>query len=1027
MQLRSARNAFIGFVIAVALVVVGNQGAQAETGALVSDPSCTTTDLARNDDSSSAQVSLPFALNFYGTTYSSLWVNNNGNVTFNGALATFTPFGLRATSTPIIAPFFADVDTRGVGSDLVRYGYGQTTYEGRPAFCVNWSNVGYYASHADKLNTFQLLLVSRADQGVGAFDIIFNYDKVQWETGDASGGSNGMGGVPARAGFSSGSPTNTDQSTELPGSGTSGSFLDNSSNGLIHGHLGSNIDGRYIFPVRSSGVIADTYVAMGDSYQSGEGAYDYATGTDVNGVNQCHRSANAYPNNLVNSGAVRLQLNFVACSGATLSDMVTDDDHNGTPENEVAQIKALSASTRLVTVGVVGNDLNFGGTVHDCIISSITNSLSSCQRDLGADVDAKIKSLETGPIKKDLRELYRLIRAKAPYARVVVVSYPEFFPAGGSQALNCGWIARTSDQIWMNSQIKRADTAIGKIASSVGLEYANMDSVFAGHEQCADREAMNGVVPNLISPAVESYHPNAYGHQLMATRVQSVLNTAVTPTFNILPQQTVIKKFTVVGKTLSVAVAWPGSDVVSTLISPSGVQYTRDVPNGSDHFVGATSEGYVIDDPESGEWTLSSYGADVAPTGEPVTVTVTDEAPLNQLPTAAFTVSSLNGQYAFSAAGSSDSDGTVATYLWDFGDGTTAEGAQVTHSYSAGTYLPTLVITDNDGGQGFVTGNELTVTPGPGTPLLRTQGSLTLTNTFTGTSGDVEVGGNFECNTSAHVVGDVRVLGNVHLTDRCMIDGSVTAGGTITINGTPTVNGSVEAHGDITIEPSARISGNARTAGGVTRVGGGAASQLKLDGAVLGVISEHATVEAPTVRPIDPVQAPAQTTTWSNFLRAAATTNNAPSWATPFSTSPGCAVAAWPSSMNGATITVAGGWVDARASATSCPKVSFQGMTIALDGDLTIQADAFETLNGFHVTSADGAPHKFTVVTDGSADCQSGKDISFSSNSTADSTINVTLRSAGRTIIHGTSNLTGAVDAGCFSADGVVTLTGSTP
>ncbi|TFD72878.1 nidogen-like domain-containing protein [Cryobacterium gelidum] len=123
---------------------------------------------------------------------------HNGNVTFDGPLSTFTPFGLIAASTPIIAPSFADVDTRGGESDLVRYGYGETVFDGHNAFCVNWVNVGYYSGGTDKLNSFQLLLVDRSDKGAGAFDIVFNYDKIQWEVGSgkwevesASGGSAG--------------------------------------------------------------------------------------------------------------------------------------------------------------------------------------------------------------------------------------------------------------------------------------------------------------------------------------------------------------------------------------------------------------------------------------------------------------------------------------------------------------------------------------------------------------------------------------------------------------------------------------------------------------------------------------------------------------------------------------------------------------------------------------------------------------------------------------------------------------------
>ena len=96
-------------------------------------------------------MAVGFDLNFYGATQSSLYVNNNGNVTFNGPMWTYTPFGLTtATGSPIIAPYFADVDTRGMGSDVVRYGTG--TVDGRNAFGVNWVNVGYYSQHTDKLN-----------------------------------------------------------------------------------------------------------------------------------------------------------------------------------------------------------------------------------------------------------------------------------------------------------------------------------------------------------------------------------------------------------------------------------------------------------------------------------------------------------------------------------------------------------------------------------------------------------------------------------------------------------------------------------------------------------------------------------------------------------------------------------------------------------------------------------------------------------------------------------------------------------
>jgi hypothetical protein len=177
-------------------------------------------------------------------------VNNNGNITFDRALSTFTPFGLLSTSTPIIAPYFGDVDTRSAGSDTVHYGrsFGATVIGGRPAFCVDWLNVGYFSSHADKLNSFQLVIVDRSDVSAGDFDIYFNYDKVQWETGDASGGSGGLGGSPARVGYSNGVST----AFELPGSGVHNAFLDsNTATGLIWNSRNSVQLGRYVFNVRN--------------------------------------------------------------------------------------------------------------------------------------------------------------------------------------------------------------------------------------------------------------------------------------------------------------------------------------------------------------------------------------------------------------------------------------------------------------------------------------------------------------------------------------------------------------------------------------------------------------------------------------------------------------------------------------------------------------------------------------------------------------------------------------------------------
>ncbi|MFK8024909.1 MAG: PKD domain-containing protein, partial [Ilumatobacter sp.] len=67
-------------------------------------------------------------------------------------------------------------------------------------------------------------------------------------------------------------------------------------------------------------------------------------------------------------------------------------------------------------------------------------------------------------------------------------------------------------------------------------------------------------------------------------------------------------------------------------------------------------------------------------------------------PTAAISTSCDMLTCDLSGAGSSDPDGTVVSWDWDLGDGTTASGENISHTYAAeGTYTVSLTVTDDDG------------------------------------------------------------------------------------------------------------------------------------------------------------------------------------------------------------------------------------------------------------------------------------------------------------------------------------------
>jgi hypothetical protein len=201
------------------------------------------------DDNYSTAIDLGFSIDFGGTTFSQTYVSNNGYITFGGGSGTYYPSSLTAgyAGLPIIAAFFSDVDTRPApGSDSLSTGtvtWGTGLVDGLAAFAVKWDQVGEYpiASHPNSSNTFEIVLVSRTDIATGNFDFYLNYGPMNWDHGD----SNGLGAV---AGFHNGS-INSPLFYEVPGSGTSGAFVDGGPNSLF-ASTNSNANGVLTFTAR---------------------------------------------------------------------------------------------------------------------------------------------------------------------------------------------------------------------------------------------------------------------------------------------------------------------------------------------------------------------------------------------------------------------------------------------------------------------------------------------------------------------------------------------------------------------------------------------------------------------------------------------------------------------------------------------------------------------------------------------------------------------------------------------------------
>lgn len=159
-------------------------------------------------------------------------------------------------------------------------------------------------------------------------------------------------------------------------------------------------------------------------------------------------------------------------------------------------------------------------------------------------------------------------------------------------------------------------------------------------------------------------------------------------TFNAPP----VASFTATADDLAVAFdAGASTDSDGTIAS-----YVWDFGDGSAAGSGATaSRTYTA----AGTYTVSLTVTDNRGATATTTRSVTVTAP-NTLPTAAFTLQASGPTIAVDAAGSTDPDGSIASYAWSWGDGTPAgSGATATHTFAAsGTFPVTLTVTDDRGG-----------------------------------------------------------------------------------------------------------------------------------------------------------------------------------------------------------------------------------------------------------------------------------------------------------------------------------------
>jgi len=240
------------------------------------------------------------------------------------------------------------------------------------------------------------------------------------------------------------------------------------------------------------------YVALGSSYAAGPGIGP----ADLDAPPGCRQSINNYPHLLARKRS--LQLVDHSCSGATTND-VLHGGQLGLP----AQLDAVTADTRVVTITIGGNDVGFVGDL-------ACATRGSCQIDWP-------QPASWDRLTANLRQIAVSVHQRAPQARLVFVDYLTILPQSGT---GCAELPMSSTNL---DRLRELAAHLASVTAAVAREndalLLRASALTASHDACSADPWSTGLVRDKGSGAVP-FHPNAEGMARIAQALDELLDTA---------------------------------------------------------------------------------------------------------------------------------------------------------------------------------------------------------------------------------------------------------------------------------------------------------------------------------------------------------------------------------------------------------------------------------------------------------------------------------------------------------------------
>ncbi|WP_274912524.1 SGNH/GDSL hydrolase family protein [Streptomyces sp. WZ-12] len=241
------------------------------------------------------------------------------------------------------------------------------------------------------------------------------------------------------------------------------------------------------------------YVAMGSSFAAGPGITPTKPGSPAG----CERSADNYASKV--AARLGLALTDVTCSGATTADILTTGQDGQPP-----QISAVAADTRLVTVTIGGNDVDYLGSLID--YSCQDTQRSPCG---AVDQDAIGTALKT--VHTKIGDVVAAVHRRAPKAQVLLVNYLTVLPTSGV----CSGVPLTAAQAGFERNVAaRLRSATQQAAAAQRATVIDAASASIGHDACSATPWVEKYdVPSGHTP----YHPKPNGMAAVADMITASL------------------------------------------------------------------------------------------------------------------------------------------------------------------------------------------------------------------------------------------------------------------------------------------------------------------------------------------------------------------------------------------------------------------------------------------------------------------------------------------------------------------------